>query len=50
LVPDGESRVDFSRVPAATRQRAAEAITNQEIPAGMRTNVRDYFQAINPEK
>jgi hypothetical protein len=46
-VPAGESRIDFTRVPAAVRQRAADSIQQTEIPAGMRNAVRGYFEAIN---
>ena len=45
--PRGESNVSYTRVPQEYRQKAADAITDNEIPAGMRNSVRDYFEAIN---
>lgn len=45
--PRGESRLDYSRIPQSYQQVAADAITDQEIPVGMRNAVKDYFEAIN---
>jgi len=45
--PKGESKLDYTRVPQAYRQKAADSIVDQEIPAGMRNAVRDYFESIN---
>lgn len=47
LVPAGESRLDHTRVPAQIQQRAADAMVDNEIPVGLRTAVKDYFQAVN---
>lgn len=45
--PRGESNVTYSRVPQTYRQQAADALSSQEIPAGLRNSVRDYFEQIN---
>ncbi len=45
----GESNIDYSRVPTAYKQQAADTMNNGEIPAGYRNAVKDYFQSINFE-
>ncbi len=45
--PKGESNVRYSNVPASYQQRAADSMTDAEIPVGMRNSVRDYFERIN---
>lgn len=45
--PRGESRIDYSRIPQSYEQVAADAITDQDIPVGMRNAVKDYFETIN---
>lgn len=45
--PKGESNIMPSNARAAYEQRAADAITDTEIPVGMRNSVRDYFERIN---
>lgn len=46
----GESNVRYSQIYSTRAQRAADALRQTEIPTGYRNAVRDYFQAINPEK
>ncbi|CAN5222820.1 hypothetical protein BH09SUM1_BH09SUM1_21960 [soil metagenome] len=45
-VPAGESKLNYTRVPASVKQKAADSIQDTEIPAGLRNSVRDYFQSI----
>ncbi|MCC6546107.1 hypothetical protein IT570_02975 [Candidatus Sumerlaeota bacterium] len=45
--PKGESNLRYTSVPAAYQQRAADALTDTEIPVGMRNSVKDYFERIN---
>ncbi|MCC5877715.1 MAG: hypothetical protein JJU11_15955 [Candidatus Sumerlaeia bacterium] len=47
LVPAGESTLDYREVPMEVRQRAARSIEDTRIPAGHRSSVRDYFEAIH---
>ncbi|MEO8376962.1 MAG: hypothetical protein ABI579_04760, partial [Candidatus Sumerlaeota bacterium] len=37
----------YTSVPASYEQRAADAMTDTEIPVGMRNSVKDYFERIN---
>lgn len=45
--PKGESNLRYTSVPASYQQRAADAMTDTEIPVGMRNSVKDYFERIN---
>lgn len=47
LVPAGDSTLDYREVPMEVRQRAARSIEDTRIPAGHRSTVRDYFEAIH---
>ena len=45
----GESNVTYREVIETSAQKAADTMSQGEIPTGSRNAVRDYFNAINPE-
>jgi len=45
----GESNVRYSEIYRTQQQKAADSMRRNEIPAGYRNFVRDYFDAIHPE-
>ncbi len=46
----GESNVRYQQLYDTQAQKAADSIRQTEIPLGYRNAVRDYFEAINPNR
>ena len=46
----GDVHTAYSETYREMRAEAAEALQQQEVPADYRLHVRDYFEAIRPDK
>ena len=46
----GEVHTAYAETYREMRAEAAEALQQQEVPADYRLHVRDYFEAIRPDK
>src|SRR5687768_10407628 len=50
LPSKGEAQTQYEATYREMRAEAAEALQQQEVPADYRLHVRDYFEAIRPDR